>query len=253
MLCKFAWWSYPAPSTLSRHWFRLLRPHEVFPPLSPLRWTQNLAGQATCQDWRLPGTGPGGMGDHRFPPALRMQLLCCACCACCAGPGSLLGRSLRFLAKRRASPTIRPVDAASHMRLDHPLRPSWEHQAAKRFEVGTPSAIRWTAPQHSIANQLRELPTRISWMFVAEFSSKLFTSLVPEVEQIFQTRSFPTKSIVHAIFVNPKVCRIPLHCFQFLFQSQPGLPRGLFYGRPNLLKSAPVVHPGDVDGTGPPT
>ena len=213
MLCKFAWWSYPAPSTLSRHWFRLLRPHEVFPPLSPLRWTQNLAGQATCQDWRLPGTGPGGMGT------IGSRLLCvCSCFVApvapvAPGPAACSGEAF--------------VDAASHMRLDHPLRPSWEHQAAKRFEVGTPSAIRWTAPQHSIANQLRELPTRISWMFVAEFSSKLFTSLVPEVEQIFQTRSFPTKSIVHAIFVNPKVCRIPLHCFQFLFQSQPGLPRGL--------------------------
>ena len=236
---------------------------DAFPPLvpaiAPPRGVPSFESFTLDSKPRRPGdlprlatarNGAGWDGDHRFPPALRMQLLCCACCA---GPGSLLGRSLRFLAKRRASPTIRPVDAASHMRLDHPLRPSWEHQAAKRFEVGTPSAIRWTAPQHSIANQLRELPTRISWMFVAEFSSKLFTSLVPEVEQIFQTRSFPTKSIVHAIFVNPKVCRIPLHCFQFLFQSQPGLPRGLFYGRPNLLKSAPVVHPGDVDGTGPPT
>ena len=97
MLCKFAWWSYPAPSTLSRHWFRLLRPHEVFPPLSPLRWTQNLAGQATCQDWRLPGTGPGGMGT------IGSRLLCvCSCFVApvapvAPGPAACSGEAFVFL------------------------------------------------------------------------------------------------------------------------------------------------------------
>src|SRR5262245_2180933 len=136
------------------------------------------------------------------------------------------------------------------MRLDRPLAVLGARRS-KRFEVGIPWAIRRT-PRHSIANQPRELMALVRRLSVTKSSNKLFASSVSKFEQFLQTRSFPTKGIVHVIIVNLKLRRIPLHSFEFPSPRQSGFPARPLHGRPNLLKSAAIVHPGDVDGTQPP-
>ena len=132
------------------------------------------------------------------------------------------------------------------MRLDRPLAVLGARRS-KCFEVGIPCEIRRT-PRHSTANQLREITTAVRWISVAKSSNKLFASPVSKIEQFLQTRSFPAKSIVYVCIVNLKLRRIPLHSFEFLPPRQPGSPVHPLHGRPDLLKSAAIVHPGNVGG-----